>query len=100
MVAGAVRNSSIGGTVGYIGPEVLHQKCEPTHASDIYSLGVLLWTLATGKLPKGRDSIHANDDALAAIVVTICRMCLANDPKQRFQDAANLVGALSELEAR
>lgn len=41
----------IAGTIGYLDPECAVGGCRPTPASDIYSLGVLLFQCLTGKLP-------------------------------------------------
>ncbi|MCA9214828.1 MAG: hypothetical protein KDB27_17275, partial [Planctomycetales bacterium] len=75
-----------GGTAGYIAPELL---CggNPSPASDIYSLGVFLFTLVTGKLPK--QSGKACVGALAP-ASTIINGCLQNDPRQRIQATAEL----------
>lgn len=43
-------NRSLIGTIGYMAPEVLRGE-DPDHRSDTFSLGVLLFELATGVLP-------------------------------------------------
>ena len=88
--------NSIGGTAGYIAPEILHFQNQPTRAADIFSLGVLLWTLATGKLTAGYDTLHAEIDAIMPIE-GICRRCLAHNPSERYPQVADLINALSTL---
>ncbi|KAK7910489.1 hypothetical protein WMY93_015173 [Mugilogobius chulae] len=39
------------GTLGYMPPEAFELSYKPTKSSDIYSLGILLWSLITGKQP-------------------------------------------------
>ncbi|XP_035530860.1 receptor-interacting serine/threonine-protein kinase 3 isoform X1 [Morone saxatilis] len=49
-----------GGTLSYMPPEAFGVSYSPTRASDIYSYGILLWSIVTGKQP------YAN--ALSSIV--------------------------------
>ena len=99
ILAGASRNitNSVGGTAGYIAPEILHLQSQPTRAADIYGLGVLLWTLATGKLPNGCDPLHTENDALSAMK-SICRRCLASNPSERYPEVADLIDDLGKWE--
>ncbi|XP_015241738.1 PREDICTED: receptor-interacting serine/threonine-protein kinase 3-like isoform X1 [Cyprinodon variegatus] len=40
-----------GGTLSYMPPEAFEVSYDPTRASDIYSYGILLWSIVTGKQP-------------------------------------------------
>lgn len=40
-----------GGTISYMPPEAFNISYTPTKASDIYSFGILLWSIVTGKQP-------------------------------------------------
>lgn len=40
-----------GGTLSYMPPEAFDVSYSPTRASDIYSYGILLWSIVTGKQP-------------------------------------------------
>ncbi|XP_068611902.1 receptor-interacting serine/threonine-protein kinase 3 [Brachionichthys hirsutus] len=40
-----------GGTISYMPPEAFEISYSPTRASDIYSYGILLWSIVTGKQP-------------------------------------------------
>ncbi|KAL6118359.1 ripk3 [Pungitius sinensis] len=42
------------GTIHYMPPEAFDLPYEPDKASDIYSYGILLWSIVTGKPPYGR----------------------------------------------
>ena len=75
----------IGGTIGFMAPEVFQRGEAPAIAADIYGLGALLWTLVVGNSPNGRPSIH-RDDELAPIA-QVCRKCLAENPKDRYRNA-------------
>ena len=90
------KTDCIGGTAGYMAPEILQAQSQPTPAVDIFAIGVLLWKLATGKLPTDCDSLHAENNATAPIE-SICRRCLASEPSGRFPEVADLIAALSNI---
>ncbi len=97
-VAGFQQNSSsIGGTAGYIAPEVLRLESQPTPAADIYALGVLLWVLVTSKLPDMLEILDRKSDEMKAVQV-ICRQCLAENPSDRFSSANELIEKLKDLQ--
>jgi Tol biopolymer transport system component len=99
------------GTVAYMSPEQADGKTID-HRSDIFSLGIVLFELATGERPFRGDS---NLSVLSSIMkdtpksVTeanqtlprefgrIVRHCLAKDPSRRYQTAADLRNELEEL---
>lgn len=97
-------NARIAGTVGYMSPEQL-RGAEITAASDIYSFGIVLFEMASGKLPF--DERHIINSAIqrasgqipwirsevpgidARWEQAIVR-CLQPEPAQRFATAADL----------
>ena len=88
--------NSIGGTVGYIAPEILRRQSRPTPAADVYALGMLMWTLATGKSPHEINYQHAVGDPLVGTYL-ICRRCLATEPNERYRSPKELIQDLEEL---
>ena len=90
---GSTRTQAIGGTAGYIPPEVLNLESRPTRAADIFALGALLWTLVTGHVPAGHDDVQASNQA-AKPIESICRRCLARQPADRFAAMADVMDAL------
>jgi serine/threonine protein kinase len=75
VLLGGGHHSVAGGTPGYTAPEIF-QGGPPTPAADVWSLGVLLLELTTGR-PDGDPS------ALPGPLGPVARDCLAADPRRR-----------------
>ncbi len=93
------RTSSTVGTLGYMAPEQI-QGGEVDHRSDIFSFGVLLFEMLTGKLPfRGEheaamvysivneepQEISALLPDISPIVANLIARCLEKDPGNRYQ---------------
>ena len=100
------------GTVAYMSPEQAEGK-PVDHRSDIFSLGVMLYELATGERPfKGdthvsllssilRDtprSVTELKPAAPRELSRIIKRCLVKDPEYRYQSAKDLRNELRELQ--
>jgi serine/threonine protein kinase len=105
------REGRILGTLAYMSPEQAQGKPVDTR-SDIFSLGILLYEMATGERPfKGdgvsvltailRDSPASVTDVRADLprdVSRILKRCLAKDPEDRYQTAKDLRSDLRLLQ--
>lgn len=102
---------TIRGTAAYISPDEIRSPYEVCEASDLYSLGVILYELAAGTRPfhggSPNDLLHAhlskppvppsvfNPNIPPELEQVILRT-LAKHPAQRFTDASSLQTALEQ----
>ncbi len=100
------------GTVAYMSPEQAEGRFVDER-SDIFSLGVMLYEMATGERPfKGDTSVSVLSSILRDTprpltdinpelprdLTVIVRRCLAKDPDRRYQSAKDLRNELDELQ--
>jgi serine/threonine protein kinase len=99
------------GTVQYMSPEqALGQKVD--HRSDIFSLGIVMYEMATGRAPFAGSNaaeildriVHAQPEAIARFnyetppeLERIIRKCLEKDPGSRYQSARETLIDLKSL---
>jgi serine/threonine-protein kinase len=107
------RTGSVMGTPYYMSPEQCEGKIEIDHRADIYSLGVLIFEMLTGKVPFGGEgygeiivkhvtmpppSVRSVVPDLPEYLDMILYRVLAKDRDQRFQTMAELREALLDPE--
>jgi serine/threonine-protein kinase len=80
------------GTPAYMAPEQRRADAAVTTAVDIYSLGVVLHELVTGRLPDETDVRRV--PGVPRDLETICLTCLAPDPAARYRSADELADDL------
>ena len=91
---------TIVGTIDYMSPEARNMR--PSDArSDIWTLGIIIYYLLTGKKPSGlaknaSQLVPGLDPRWDKLIAT----CLADDPVQRFQTAEDALVALEEITAK
>jgi serine/threonine protein kinase len=86
------------GTLDYMAPEQLNDAKSVDARADIYSAGVVLYEMLTGKLPRGAfspPSVVVN--GLAAGWDTVVMKALAPERKDRFGNAAEMAAAIETI---
>ena len=100
------------GTVSYMSPEQALARADIDHRTDIFSLGVVLYEMATGRLPFEGASVteiidrivHAQPEAIArfsydapAELEVIIKKALRKNREERYQTARDLLNDLHSL---
>jgi len=108
------RTGSVMGTPYYMSPEQCEGKATIDHRADIYSLGVILFEMLTGKVPFGGEgygeiivkhitmpppSVRSIVPSLSPALDLILFRALAKDREERFQTMADFREALMDPDA-
>ncbi len=92
------RDNQTMGTLKYMAPEQLTSAKNIDQRTDIYSFGVCLYELLTGKLPLGMFKMPSEvDGALDMRWDEIILRSLRMDPSERYASAEEMARALREL---
>jgi WD40 repeat protein len=113
--SGLTQSGTIVGTPSYMAPEQARADKHLTTASDVYSLGAILYELLTGRPPFRCDTpletlmdvLHREPPAPRSLrpdldrdLDTIVRTCLEKDPARRYRSAEALAEDLERWLAR
>jgi eukaryotic-like serine/threonine-protein kinase len=102
-------HGTMAGTLAYMAPEQLRGE-RATARSDVWSLGVVLYELATGQRPYTGDTTFTLSSSILSGVPRplparvapglkkVVLRCLSSDPGDRYQDGGQLHAALEALD--
>jgi serine/threonine-protein kinase len=86
------------GTMAYMSPEQKVSSTNVDQTTDIYAVGIMLYEILVGKKPLGHFKLPTElNSELNPAFNTIIQKCLAQEPKDRYQQAVELKDALLEL---
>ena len=108
---GVATETSVGltGTLPYMSPEQLEGR-ETGPRSDIWSLGVMLYEMASGRRPFRGENLYRLctaiiqeplpplPESVPAGLASVIKRCLQKEPSRRYQRASELRAALEALE--
>ncbi|MEC5127956.1 protein kinase [Verrucomicrobiales bacterium BCK34] len=89
------------GTPDFIAPEALDSSSMPDGRADLYAVGVMLYQMLTGKLPRGIFRMPSEEEAgLDQRIDDIITLALESDPDHRYQTAREFRMKLDELQTK
>lgn len=96
--AGLTMTNMALGTPDYMAPESLDPDTVPDQRADLYAVGVMLYQLLTGRLPKGIFRLPSEEKpTLDERFDEIITHSMESDPERRYQSATQFRAKLNEI---
>jgi serine/threonine protein kinase len=91
------RAGMIAGTAEYLPPEAYRQDYQPTPATDVFALGVILHEMLAGSPPRGAWPPVSSFRRVDVRMDTLIRRALEPDPQRRWQSVREMRAAFDEI---
>lgn len=86
------------GTPDYVAPEALEADMEVDHRADLYAVGVMLYEMLTGKVPRGAWKLPSTQiTGLDPRFDGLIERAMDADREERFQQASEISATLYEI---
>ncbi len=96
--AGLTRTNMAMGTPDFVSPEALASDAPVDARADLYAVGVMLYQMLTGEIPRGRfQNVCARVPGLDERIDPIIDKAMEADPASRYQSASAMRAALDTL---
>jgi len=84
------RSDQVMGTPHYMAPEQLERPLEVDHRADLFALGVVLYEMLTGSLPRGKFEPPSHRVQVDVRLDQIVLKALEHEPTRRYQHALEI----------
>jgi serine/threonine protein kinase len=88
------------GTPDYASPEQFDAVADLDHRADIYSLGVMMYQMLTGSLPRGSFKPASKRVAIDPRIDDVLVKCMEHDRAERYQSAAEIKADILAITAQ
>ena len=85
------------GTPDYIAPEAASHETVTDHRADIYSLGVMIYEMLTGQVPKGVWEPPSKRAGVDARLDDVVNKAMQSDPEKRYQHVSDMTQIIQKL---
>jgi predicted Ser/Thr protein kinase len=92
------RVDQVMGTPHYMAPEQLERPQEVDHRADLFAVGVILYELLTGSLPRGAFELPSRRVAVDVRLDEIVLKALEREPSRRYQHALEVKSDCERLD--